>query len=81
MTNAQELVDQFRAIASPGSKVNTYKWANRITAELRPLGKSTIGRRDNRPGTYAIQVFECADGSRFAYDMDGAKQVWAMPKD
>jgi hypothetical protein len=76
MTEAQKLVDEFRTITAPGSIASTWKWAKRVTTGLSSLGKSTIG---TRTGTKAIQVFGCADGSRFAFDMDGAKQVWAMP--
>jgi len=76
MTEAQKLVEEFRAAVFSGVPTNTWKWAKRVTTGLASLGKSTIG---TRTGTKAIQVFGCADGSRFAYDMDGAKQVWAMP--
>lgn len=76
MTNAQKLVEDFRTITAPGSDVNTWKWARRVTADLAPLGKSTIG---SARGTRAIQLFRCEDGSRFAYDLNGASGAWAMP--
>jgi hypothetical protein len=77
MTNAQQLVADFRALAATA---NTWKWAQRVTAGLTPLGRSSIGSRHGSH-TYAIEVFRCADGSRFAYDLNGACQVWAMPAD
>jgi len=80
MTDAQKLVGEFRTITAPGSTANTWKWAARVTAALVPLGKSKIGSQ--RGGhTYTIATFRCADGSRFAYDMNGARQTWAMPDD
>ena len=79
MTNAQTLCEEFRTITAPGSLANTWKWAKRATATLEPLGKSTIGDRDNSRLTHGIVMFRCPDGSRFGYDANGARQVWAMP--
>jgi hypothetical protein len=81
MTNAQKLCDEFKTITQPGSTANTWKWAQRVTLHLKSLGSSTIGSRHNANTVYNIACFECADGSRFAYDLDGARQVWAMPSD
>jgi hypothetical protein len=80
MTEAQKLVEEFRTITAPGAMQNTWKWAKRVTRALEPMGKSTIGQPKGR-GVASIQVFRCADGSRFAYDMNGASQTWAMPSD
>ena len=77
MTDAQKLTKQFREITGPGSFVNTWKWAKRVTAELEPLGQSKIGFT-NSNATASILVFRCADRSKFAYDMNGAKHVWAL---
>jgi hypothetical protein len=77
MTDAQQLVEQYRALTVPGSMANTWKWAKRVTAALTPLGRSTIGYASGQPATVAM--FRCADGTRFAYDLNGAKSVWAMP--
>lgn len=79
MTDAQKLCGEFRAITAPGSTANTWKWAKRVTAALQPRGRSTIGYPSGRKA--AIEVFECADGSLFAYDLNGARGVWAMPSD
>jgi hypothetical protein len=79
MTEAQKLVEIYRTeVTAQGSTTNPWKWARRVTAPLAPLGKSTIGYF-NSDRIASIQVFRCADGSEFAYDMNGAKGVWAMP--
>jgi hypothetical protein len=79
MTQAQELVAEYRALlAAPGVHINTWKWAIRTTKNLEDIGKSTIGiMNSNR--TAGCHVFRCADGSRFAFDLNGAQNVWAMP--
>lgn len=79
MTDAQKLCDEFRAITAPGSMANTWTWAQRATAALESVGRSTIGYPSGRKA--AIAVFRCADGSGFAYDLNGAKGVWAFPLD
>lgn len=80
MTQAQILCEQFRQITAPGSTANAWKWARRVTANLHALGNSTIGSRRGAH-TCSVVVFRCEDGSRFAYDMNGASQVWAMPNE
>jgi hypothetical protein len=77
-TDAQKLVDQFRELTEPGSTANTWNWAKRVTADLEPMGQSTIGSKTGNH-VFAIQLFRCKDGSRFAYDLNGARQVWGMP--
>ena len=69
----------FRSVTRPGSIVNTWKWARRVTGGLTFLGRSTIGDRRSATRTHSVSVFRCLDGSRFAYDNNGAAQVWAMP--
>lgn len=79
MTEAQKLVEEFRAITAPGSRANTWTWAKRATATLAPMGNSRIGDKRNARAVHGIAMFRCADGSRFAYDLNGARQTWAMP--
>lgn len=76
MTDAQQLCAEFRAL---GPTANTWTWARRITGALTPIGKHTIGDKKGR--TCAIRVFRCDDQSLFGFDMNGAKQVWAMPRE
>lgn len=80
MTQAQALVEEFKSITAPGRQDNTWKWALRVTKDLTALGRSTIGQRHTK-AVAAIEEFRCADGSRFAFDLNGARQVWAMPDD
>ena len=81
MTDAQKLTEEFRQITAPGSLQNTWKWAQHATANLDQIGNSTIGDRKNSQLRHGVALFRCADGSRFGYDLNGARQVWAMPDD
>jgi hypothetical protein len=81
MTDAQKLTEEFRQITAPGSFKITWIWAQRATANLEPLGNSIIGDRKKVRLCHSIALFRCADGSRFGYDLNGARQVWAMPDD
>ena len=82
-TDASRLVDDYKVIIAPGSASNVRKWIGRVTAELEDLGQSTIGNRRDPSGrsVIAIQLFRCLDGSRFAYSLNGANEVWSMPDD
>ena len=78
MTNAQQIVEDYRIAAAPISNVNIWRWTQRAVASLEKISNSTIGHEKSR-AVSNIVVFRCADGSRFAYDQNGARQVWAMP--
>ena len=78
MTNAQQIVADYRIATAPNSNVNIWRWTQRAVAGLEKISNSTIGHENSREVS-SIAVFRCADGSRFAYDHNGARQVWAMP--
>ena len=79
MTDAQRLVADYRQqINNPAFR--TRVWASAVTAGLAPIGRSRIGL-EKSGAVLPIQIFRCADGTRFGYAVPCANHVWAMPDD
>jgi hypothetical protein len=79
VTDAQKLVTEIQDLIALNPLTNTWKWTQRAIKTLTFLENSVIGSL--RGGhVYNIKVFTCADGSRFGYDMNGARQHWSFPK-